>query len=79
VRWFTPAFFLVAAAWVAWHNAHDSGRTFLFPFVESLVPSTRGDPAAMGRVSVWILAGLGGVFLLRSVWWEVRARREGED
>ena len=77
MRFFTPAFMFAAAAYVWWFNANHTDSVVMLPFVDSIVPSTKGDPAAQGEVSAWIFAGLGSVFFARALWSTLRSRRAG--
>ena len=65
---------------VHWYNAGHTDSVLLFPFIDSLVPSIRGDHGAMGAASVKLLAGLGVISLVlqaRSVLF--RERSQGSD
>ncbi|MCB9794210.1 MAG: hypothetical protein H6741_15960 [Alphaproteobacteria bacterium] len=75
-RFFTPLVFFAVAAGVHWHNSQGGAETIAFPFVELLVPSTKGDHAAMGRVSVQILTGVGALMTLKSLVSLLRERAE---
>ena len=76
MRFFTPVLLLGAAITLRIYNPSESGDVLLFPFIETLVPSTEGDPMAQARVSEWILWGAGGLSLAFSLW---RWRRESAD
>lgn len=75
MRFLTPVLLIAAAAFVHHSNATSMGRVILFPFIDALVPSTEGDPRAMGEASVHALLLLGGVTLLAALFREAQARR----
>ena len=64
MRYVTPLLFFLCAAWVHHANGQSTGSVLVFPFLESLVPSLKGDPAALGRATEGLLVALGGVLLL---------------
>lgn len=79
MRWFSPVIFLGAAAYVLWYNQSHVDSVLMFPFADAIFPSAKGDPQALGRVSAFLLAGVGGVLGLKSAYLELRdakARKE---
>jgi len=64
VRFLTPALLLAGAGFVHWYNAGHTDSVLLFPFIDYVLPSTKGDHAAMGAASVKLLAALGVLSLL---------------
>ena len=74
MRFFTPVLLLGAALTLHLYNPTETGEVLLFPFIDTLVPSTEGDRMAQAEVSEWILWGTGMLTLLLSLW---RWRREG--
>jgi hypothetical protein len=56
-----PGLMAAMTAYVWNHNATSADSKLLFPFIESIMPSTKGDPVAMGEASVY---GFGIVTLL---------------
>ena len=73
-RFLVPVVLLAAAAWLL-NNNQTADEVIAFSFVDDLVPSTRGDPQAMGRFSVWILVGLAAASAAWNGWGEVQRRR----
>jgi len=73
-RWITPALFLLAALYVLDYNSRSAGSYLVFPFIDRLLPSTQGDPVAMGRASAGVLGLLGLGLGLRAA-----LRRPAED
>lgn len=76
-RFLVPLGLLGISAWV-WNHNLTATEVIAFSFVDELVPSTRGDPQAMGKVSVWILLGLTAASGGWNGWREVRHRRAQE-
>jgi len=72
-RFLVPLGLLGIAIWV-WHHNTTATDVIAFSFVADLVPSTRNDPQAMGRVSVWILLGLSAASAAWNGWRELRRR-----
>lgn len=74
MRFVTPVLFAAAGAWVAWNNSA-SDRILVLPFIDALAPSTAGNPAAQGAVTVAVLFGLAAVFAAwdAAMWWRSRA------
>tara|TARA_B110000037_G_C17051465_1_gene477944 strand:- start:609 stop:821 length:213 start_codon:yes stop_codon:yes gene_type:complete len=62
----TPAFLFLAAVVISVVNGK-GGAVITFPFIDSLIPSTRGDLHAMGHASVMLVGGLGCITLLRAI------------
>lgn len=58
MRWLTPVVLLAAAAYIHHHNGQGQGVIAL-SFLDVIVPSVKGDPAAMGDLTVKVLGGLG--------------------
>ncbi len=82
MRFITPLFMFAAAAYVWWYNTNHTDSVVMLPFIEAIVPSTKGDPAAQGQVSAAIFLGLGAVFFLRAIWGnmkESKLRRQMRD
>ena len=76
MRFLTPALLLGAAVVVHHYNGTHTDSVLLFPFVDKVVPSTQGNPTAMGAVSVKILAGLGVLSLLLNATQALRGRAQ---
>ena len=57
-RYLTPILFFAATGFVFWYNAGHADSKVVVPFIEVLVPSTAGDPAAMGQASGFVFLGL---------------------
>lgn len=64
-----PVVFLAVGAGVLGYNRTHTDRVVAFPFVASLVPSSKGDLHQQGRISGGALMGIGALMLL------VRTRR----
>ncbi|MCB9763348.1 MAG: hypothetical protein H6739_26515 [Alphaproteobacteria bacterium] len=77
-RFITPTLFFAAAGYVHWSNGQDAGQVLLFPFIDLLVPSTKGDPQAMGEASVGLLVAVGGVMLALALLRFIRDRSAPE-
>ena len=75
MRFLTPTVLLGMAAYVHHHNTTTGGRVLLFPFIDKIVPSSAGNPYAMGEASVFFLAGLGSLTLVLAIVSRVRANR----
>lgn len=75
-RYFSPVLFLAAAVWVYWHNHTHADRVVFFPFLDVLRPSMAGDMRAQGEATVWILGGLGTLFLLLAIRRHLAEREE---
>lgn len=76
-RFITPLLFFAVAAGVHWYNGQDNGQIMAFPFIELLIPEAKEDLAVRGRVSVWILLGVGSLMTLKSLVSVFGARDEG--
>lgn len=74
MRFLTPAIFLAAAGWVAWYNANHVDQYHLRWLIDLIAPATRGDVVAQGRWTVGVLGALGALFLVRDIFWVMRAR-----
>ncbi len=72
-RFLVPLGLAGVAVWLHLRNA-DAAQVIAFSFVDDLFPSTRGDPQAMGRVTVWIVAGLAGASAAWNGWRELQHR-----
>lgn len=66
-RWITPTLFCAGALYVLDYNGRSAGSYLIFPFIDRLLPSTAGDPAAMGRASAAALGLLGILFGIRAL------------
>ncbi len=75
MRFITPGLFAVAAVYVGWYNKQHTDRALVLPFLEELAPSTAGDMAAQGALTIKILFGLAIVFGLWEVVRMVQTRR----
>ena len=75
-RYLTPVLFFAAAGYVDWHNGQQSGSVLMFPFIDVLYPAAKGDPALMGRASVWLLIAIGVLTLVYRLTEEWRYRRQ---
>lgn len=64
MRFVTPAAFFLCAFYVHHVNSRGDGTVLGFPFLETLLPSLRGDPLALARASEGLLVGMGGLMLL---------------
>ena len=73
MRFLTPAFFFVVAGILHFYNPRPNGEVVGFPFMASLVPSTKGDPLAQARASEALIVLVGLLTLVLAVW---RMRRE---
>ena len=74
MRFFTPFFLFAVAGYVWYHNSTSTGSILLFPFIEYIIPSTKGDPATQGAYSAYLFGGLGVLFSLRALRSLVRER-----
>ena len=68
--------FVVVAVGVYLYNGQDSGQILAFPFIDVIVPSTKGDPVAMGAASVKLMLGVGGALLAFGAFRHIRSRQE---
>jgi hypothetical protein len=59
MRFFTPALLLGAAGFLHVHNPTEQGSVLSFPFMGTLLPSTKGDLLAQAHASELILIGAG--------------------
>jgi hypothetical protein len=78
--WPSLMFAMTAFVW-NYNQTHDDSK-LLIPGIQVLVPSSAGDPAAMGEASVLVALGLSCVFLLWTIIDAVRAssrRRAAEE
>lgn len=66
MRWLTPIVLLAAAAYVHHHNGQGQGIIAL-SFLDVVVPSVKGNPVAMGELTVKVLAGFGVLTLIGSI------------
>lgn len=78
MRFLTPLAFFVCAFYVHHVNSRGDGHVLGFPFLETLAPSLRGDPHALGRASEGLLLAVGGLMLLLALARTWMARREAE-
>jgi len=76
-RFLVPIVLLVAAAWL-WQHNQTGEEVIAFSFVDDLMPSTRGDSQAMGRISVWILIGLAAFSTAWNGWRELQRHKLAE-
>ena len=74
MRFFTPFFLFAIAGYVWYHNSTSTGSILLFPFIEMIIPSTKGDPATQGEYSAYLFGVLGVLFSLRAL---ISMRRGG--
>ena len=72
-RFLVPIGLLAVAVWLHLHNA-DAEQVIAFSFVPDLMPSTRGDPQAMGRVTVRIVVALALASAAWNGWRELQHR-----
>jgi len=75
LRYVWPLIFFGVAGWVWQYNHSHTDRKILFPFVDAIVPSTAGDPAAMGEVSVYLIVVCAVLVTVSTVVGHVRDRR----
>lgn len=75
-RYLTPILFFAAAAYVDWHNTSQSGSVLMFPFIDLVYPAAKGDPVQLGKISVWMLVGIGALILTFRLTEEWRYRRQ---
>lgn len=75
MRFFTPIVFLAMAVFIHWYGATHEDRALVFPFISSIVPSSRDNPKAMADASATAMAVLGAVFLVRDLFLWLRERR----
>lgn len=71
-----PGLMAAMTAYVWNHNSTSPDSKLLFPFIDTLAPSTTGDPAAMGEASVWAFAACTVLFGIESIWRIARNRNE---
>ena len=60
----TPLLFLAVGAGVLGYNRTHTDRVVSFPFIDTLVPSSKGDLHQQGLISGAGLMGLGALMLL---------------
>lgn len=77
-RYFLPAAFLAATAWVSWTNGQPGDTKVVVPFVDVIFPEAAGSPALLGERSVWLMGGATAVLLLLAGVDHVRALRKPE-
>jgi hypothetical protein len=65
-EFFTPAVLFLAAVVISYVNGQ-GGAVITFPFIDALIPSTKGDLHAMGHASVMLVGGLACITLLRAI------------
>ena len=73
MRFVTPAFFFAVAGILHFYNPRPNGEVVVFPFMTSLLPSTKGDPLAQARATEGLIVIVGLLTLVLAVW---RMRRE---
>jgi len=62
---FTPFLLLGAAAYIWWHNQQD-GSIIAFFFLDDIFPTLANTQEELGRVTVGILAAVGGITVFTS-------------
>lgn len=75
MRFITPLIFFGAAGYVWWYNQNHLDRIVMAVVIDLIAPATKGDPFAQGRLTVYLLAAVGGLFLVRDVIWYLRENR----
>ena len=74
MRYITPILLIGASVAVHLYNAEHTDRVLLFPFIDVIVPATKGDLLAQGQASVYFLAGVGGLLLVVGLLRDIRER-----
>lgn len=75
-RYFNAILFLAAGAGVLYYNRTQPGSVLMFPGLDLVIPSLKGDPRGQGDLTGVLFMGLGAIFLLQAVARHLRDRRE---
>ncbi len=80
MRFFSGFVFVAVGAFVYWYDAtHAGGQTLILPGLDMLIPRLARDHAEWGRLSAYILAGVGVLLLLRAMVLSWRERDDRDD
>lgn len=75
MRYFVPVVFFAAAAYVWWFNDTHTNEWLLVPFLDA-IDSLRGDRDAQALWSWRILAGLGVLLLVWTIFGDLRSKNQ---